>query len=267
MSFLNKFLHKNKRASGVPADQQKDQAAATNTAAPSEPSAPASKDSSATSKPQPSAPTDMASLSKAKQFLELVKSRRTIYALGKKQVLPDSEIVDIIKSAVKESPSSFNAQSSRVVILLGAEHEKYWNDTVLEELRKIVPDDEKFEQGKARILGFKAAYGTALFFEDGETIEQFQKNVASYADRFPEWSTHSTGMAQINTWTALEIAGYGANLQHYGNLTGPSIIKKLGLSEKYKLHAELVFGSPEGPAGDKTYINDDDRFKVLGASS
>lgn len=123
-------------------------------------------------------------------------------------------LCSLIKASVKETPSSFNSQSSRVVILLGEAHDQYWNDTVLGELRKVVPDDEKFEQGKKRIDGFKAGYGTALFFEDGAVVEQFQKNIAAYADRFPEWSTHATGMAQIHTWTTLELAGYGANLQH-----------------------------------------------------
>jgi len=32
----------------------------------------------------------------------------------------------------------------------------------------------------------------------------------------------------------------------------------------WKLRAQLVFGSPESPAGEKEYMNDADRFRVFG---
>jgi hypothetical protein len=34
-----------------------------------------------------------------------------------------------------------------------------------------------------------------------------------YADRFPEFSAHASGMHQFVAWTALEAEGFGANLQ------------------------------------------------------
>lgn len=49
------------------------------------------------SQAQPSeaqAPTGGASLAKAKQFIEEIKSRRTIYALGKNKVLSDKDLTE-----------------------------------------------------------------------------------------------------------------------------------------------------------------------------
>lgn len=112
----------------------------------------------------------------------------------------------LIESAVKETPSAFNQQSSRVVILLGEAHDTYWEDIVLAELKKVT-DEDGYNHAKGRIGGFKAAYGTALFYEDEATVEGMQEKVAAYKDMFPLWSTHSSGMAQIHTWTALELAG------------------------------------------------------------
>lgn len=165
---------------------------------------------------------------------------------------------------MRETPSSFNSQSSRVVILLGDEHDTYWEDIVLGNLKKVT-DEEGFNHAKGRIAGFKAAYGTALFYEDEETVAGMQEKFATYKDLFPIWSRHSSGMAQIHAWTALELAGYGANLQHYSNLTESSLAEKYSLSKSWKLQCELVFGSLITPAGDKTYMSNDDRFKVVGA--
>ena len=114
----------------------------------------------------------------------------------------------VIKEVVKQSPSSFNSQSSRAVILLGKDHDDYWSTTVPDALRAVVKDDESYKQGAKRIEGFRPAYGTVLFFEEQKTTEEFQKNIPAYAHMFPQWGTHGNAMAQINTWVALELEGY-----------------------------------------------------------
>lgn len=255
MSVFNKLLNKNKKE---PTAQQTPPASGGNTSAPN----PKPETQAQPAKAQ--APTGSASLEKAQKFLADVKSRRTIYAIGKDQVLPDKDLIELIQEAVRESPSSFNSQSSRVVILLGDEHDKYWEETVLGALKKVT-DEEGFNHAKGRVDGFKAGYGTVLFYEDEETIKGMQEKFAAYADNFPHWSGHASGMAQIHTWTALELASYGASLQHYGNLTSGDLATKYSIPSSWKLHAELVFGSVKAPAGDKTYMSNDDRFKVFGS--
>ncbi len=73
-------------------------------------------------------------------FLSSIKNRRTIYALDKQLPVSQEKIVELVKEAVSHSPSAFNSQSSRVVVLFGAEHEQFWN-IVKDELKKIVPAD------------------------------------------------------------------------------------------------------------------------------
>jgi predicted oxidoreductase (fatty acid repression mutant protein) len=175
-------------------------------------------------------------------------------------------LCSLVQNAVKESPSSFNSQSSRVVFLYGAEHDKFWEEDVLGALKKVT-DEDGFNQAKGRVDGFKAAYGTVLFYEDESTIEGMQKGYAAYAPMFPIWSHHSSGMAQIHAWTALELAGYGASLQHYSNLVESVLAEKFSIPSSWKLQAQLVFGSVKAPAGDKTYMSDADRFNSLGDES
>lgn len=195
-------------------------------------------------------------------FLDQIKQRRTIYAIGKNVSLDKTEIETTIKEAVRHSPSSFNSQTSRVVILFADAHEQFWG-IVRETLRKIVPADA-FEGTNAKINSFAAGYGTALFYEDQDVVKGLQEQFALYADNFPVWSEHSSAIAQFATWTALAEKGIGASLQHYNPIVDAEVAETFNVPSNWKLRAQLVFGSIEAPAGDKTFIDDAERFKTFG---
>ncbi|KGQ71495.1 nitroreductase [Chelonobacter oris] len=196
-------------------------------------------------------------------FNQLQAKRRSIYNLGKNVALPKTELTALIKQTVRETPSSFNSQSSRVVILFGAEHEKLWN-IVLETLRKIVAA-EAFSATEAKINNsFKAGFGTVLYFEDQAVVEDLQQKFAAYADNFPIWSEQSGGMAQYAVWVALAEAGLGATLQHYNPIIDEEVAKTWNIPASWKLRAQMPFGSIEAAAGEKTYMDDESRFKIFG---
>ena len=194
-------------------------------------------------------------------FLNQIKQRRTIYAIGRDLSLDQAKIEEIIKDAIKHSPSSFNSQSSRAVILFGDSHVKFWT-IVLETLRKIVPA-EAFEGTSGKINSFIAGAGSVLFYEDLSVIKALQEQFPLYADNFPVWSEHSTGIAQFATWTALTEAGIGASLQHYNPIVDEEVAATFDVPADWKLRAQLVFGSIEAPAGEKTFIDDATRFKTF----
>ena len=91
-------------------------------------------------------------------FLDAIKSRRTFYALTNKSPIPDSRIQEIVNQAVLHVPSAFNSQSTRVLILLKAEHEALW-DITTDVLKAIVPA-EQFASTQQRMDSFRAGYGT-----------------------------------------------------------------------------------------------------------
>lgn len=151
-------------------------------------------------------------------FLEAVKARRSIYTIGSESTISDEKIEEIIATAVKHAPSSFNVQSSRVrprapprvlclahfhiymltltpdtqaVLLLGDEHKKLWEIT-LNVLKGIVPADQ-LPATEGKINGcFAAGHGTVLFFEDQEGVKALQAQYPTYQDRFPAWSEHAS---------------------------------------------------------------------------
>ncbi|CEH14388.1 FATTY ACID REPRESSION MUTANT PROTEIN 2-RELATED [Ceraceosorus bombacis] len=119
-----------------------------------------------------------------------------------------------------------------------------------------------------RLEAFAGATGTVLFFEDDASLEASAKRNPGMASQFSPWSLQSSGIAQGNVWNALAAAGYGANLQHVIPSTSPlAAAELLKLPATWRIHAELVFGSPEGPAHAKTYIDDATRFQTFGSSS
>ncbi|MGU3576771.1 nitroreductase family protein [Brucellaceae bacterium C25G] len=194
--------------------------------------------------------------------IELLTKRRTQYALGKTLPVSQENVTNLIQQAVKLAPSSFNSQSSRAVILFGAESEKLWNITK-ETLRKIVPA-EAFATTEAKIDSFAAGAGTVLFFEDENTIKKLQENFPLYADNFPTFSSHSAGMAQLAVWTALAEAGIGASLQHYNPLINAEVASTWDVPSSWQLVAQMPFGSNEAPFGEKAFIDDAERFKIFG---
>lgn len=194
-------------------------------------------------------------------FLNSIKARRTIYAIGKNVTVDQAKIEETIREAVKQSPSAFNSQTSRVVTLYGESHTNFWN-IVRETLRKIVPA-EAFEGTNQKIDSFAAGFGTVLFYEDQDVVKGLQEQFALYADNFPVWSEHSSAIAQFATWTALSEIGIGASLQHYNPIVDAEVAETFDIPANWKLRAQLVFGSIEAPAGDKPFMDDAARFKTF----
>lgn len=194
-------------------------------------------------------------------FLDHIKQRRTIYAVGKNVALTPEQIESVIKEAVNHSPSAFNSQTSRIVTLFGESHLQFWN-VVRETLRKIVPE-AAFEGTNAKINSFAAGYGTVLFYEDQDVVKSLQEQFALYADNFPVWSEHSSAIAQFSVWTALSEQNIGASLQHYNPIVDAEIAEIFDIPANWKLRAQLVFGSIEASAGEKTFMAEADRFKTF----
>ena len=197
-----------------------------------------------------------------KDLFEAIESRRSIYSIGKKKVVTEKRIQEIIEFAIKHTPSPFNSQSGRVVVLFGKESGRFWNKT-REALRKIVPADE-FKSTDDKISSFDAGYGTALFFEDQTVVNGLIERFPSYKDKFPVWSLQSNGMLEFAVWTSLEAEGLGASLQHYNPLIDAEVKKEWQIPESWTLLAEMPFGSIEAPAGMKEFTSIQERIKIFG---
>lgn len=192
----------------------------------------------------------------------IAETRRSIYALNNTLPISKDDVNQIVEHALLHTPSSFNSQSTRLVVLHGAEHEKLWEITKAE-LAKIVPAD-KFAPTEAKLDSFKAGAGTVLFFEDQTVVKGLQDSFPFYAENFPIWADHANAMTQYAIWTTLASENVGANLQHYNPVIDAEVAKTWGIPDTWTLRAQLVFGGIVSPAGDKEFSPVADRLKVFG---
>ncbi|QDY82324.1 nitroreductase family protein [Paenibacillus polymyxa] len=197
-----------------------------------------------------------------KDFFTALKDRRSYYGISKEQVISDQRIQEIVEEAVKYTPTSFNSQTSRAVVLLGEHHDKLWNITE-DILREVVGNEEQFKSTAEKMNGFRSGYGTVLFFEDNNVIAGLQQQFEAYADNFPIWANQSNGMLQLVVWTALEQEGLGASLQHYNPLIDEKVKNEWNIPEHWRLIAEMPFGKPTFQPGDKEFQPIEERVKTF----
>lgn len=196
-----------------------------------------------------------------KNFYEAVADRRSFYGINKETVISDKRIKEVIEHAIKHTPSAFNSQSTRVILLLDKHHDKLW-DITKEALRKIVPVD-KFKSTEEKINSFGNGYGTVLFFEDNSTIKSLQEQFPSYKENFPIWSEQTSGMHQYVIWTSLEIEGFGVSLQHYNMLIEDDVKQEWNIPTNWRLIAQMPFGKPTKAPDEKTFNPLENRIKVF----
>ena len=96
-------------------------------------------------------------------FAEAVAHRRSVYALKSSlpSALTDAKVQSLIKDAMHQVPSAFNSQTTRIVLLVKSEHEKFWQST--SDIFKAKQDEESFKKTGGQLAGFKGAYGSVSF--------------------------------------------------------------------------------------------------------
>ena len=105
----------------------------------------------------------MSKLQQLQNLQQLAEQRRSIYALSNQLPVSNDEVVKLVEHAILHTPSSFNSQSTRIIVLFGGEHHKLWQLTE-DTLRGIVDNDEQFASTKRKMDAFKAGcwYGVVL---------------------------------------------------------------------------------------------------------
>ena len=194
-------------------------------------------------------------------LMDAICTRRTYYDLSKESPVTPQKITDLVALAIKHTPSAFNMQSGRCVVLLGKNHDKMW-DTVAKVLKTAVPAKD-FPKTEEKVNAFKAGFGTILFFEDETVISEFKRKFPLYEDRFETWAEHGNAMLQLNIWMLLEEAGLGASLQHYNPIIDNALREIWNWPRHWRMIAQMPFGTPVSEPAEKTFIPMKERLRVL----
>ncbi|KAH8689418.1 Nitroreductase-like protein [Talaromyces proteolyticus] len=179
-------------------------------------------------------------------FAIATQKRRSIRALQPISPVPDRNIIDLASNALLYVPSAFNSQTTRLTIHFSEAHRKLWSITGAALETNLGSERYKSSGSADKINAYSKGYGTILFWDDIEVLEQMKKGAADhYKDKAEEWVHQSNGMHQYYLWVALEEHGLGVNVQHYNPLIDEGVRKEWGISGSWKLRAQMVFGLPE----------------------
>lgn len=194
------------------------------------------------------------------EFTDAVLARRSEYMLDDRDVDVDA-VVSALRRIAGSVPSSFNAQSARMVVLAGDDHRAFWR-IVEDTLRAKVDDPERFRRTEQKLAGFAAAAGTILFYEIDAKTEELMEKYPSYRDMFPQWAEHGNAMMQFASWVAIRDLGLGANIQHYNPIVDARVAETFGIPEGHRLVAQMVFGRIATPMGPKEKLTGEDIVTV-----
>ena len=175
-------------------------------------------------------------------MLDALKVRRSFYKIGKALPVDESEVVRTVTEATALVPDAFDMKSQRVVLALGEKHDKLWD---------AIYDAFGGKVGREKIDGFKAGYGTVLYFYDADVVKALQEKFAPYAANFPIWAQQANGMLQLAVWAGLAELGVGANIQHYNPVIDAAVRNLFGLPESHVLVAQMPFGNIVEPPAPK----------------
>lgn len=189
------------------------------------------------------------------KFLDLVEKRRSYYELDNQVDISKEELEALIAKALRATPSPFNMQATKLVLLLDDEHRKFWN-------KVNATFDNKIDAAKFK--GFHDAKGTILYFIDRKIVKSMQDQFSAYAEQFSKWAEHENVMMQINLWVALRNEELGASLQHYNPVIDQWVKEDYELDEHLELVAQMPFGRILSEPEAKDKLPTEERLKVIG---
>jgi len=202
-------------------------------------------------------------MSESDTYLDLAAKRRTFYNLTGESTISDQKLEEIVQKTLLVTPSAFNTQSARIVVLLGAQHKKLWNIVKAAIAPHTAGNQERAQATEAKLSSFQAAYASILFFEDPSAYDPLAAFI-TYADKFADWREQGSGMHQLVLWTALEAEGMGVNIQHYNPLIDEEVKKTWSIDPGWKLITQMVIGKPTaerpGPREQKPL---EERYRVV----
>ena len=174
--------------------------------------------------------------------LESFNCRRSYYALDDNIKLSDEQIIDFVTETVRLVPDAMDRNTQNVAILMGDAHKKLWDN---------IYDVYEGQVKREKIDGFKAGYGTVLFFYDEIMVRENEVNYPLYKLNFLPWAYQANGMLQISVWNGLTEMGLGVNLQHYNPIIDEMVQREFGIEDNLVLLAQMVFGNPIAPPDPK----------------
>ncbi|MBR4399858.1 MAG: nitroreductase family protein [Aeriscardovia sp.] len=207
----------------------------------------------------------MTDLQAGREWLSTLKGRHSVYHLGKADI-KDEELTAYLKEIFSLVPSSFNARSQRILLLLGKESMLFWKDLVpiaLEKNYEACPGEkEVLDRRRDLCESFSKGNGTILFFNDSKIGRALKSSFKEYAPSVDRFMAQEIGMDEYAMWLGLSKIGLGASLQHFLGLD-TAVRAAYETDPDWILDAQMPFGSIEKAPEPKDTSHDPGHFRVV----
>lgn len=194
---------------------------------------------------------------------EMLAKRHSEYALAPEWVASEQEVEQLLAHVLQLTPSHFNAQTVRMVLLTGTAHQEHWH--LVEQALIGAMGKERYEKStRAKVENsFASGAGTVLFFDDTTVTKQLMEKMPAYASNFATWAQQVQGSHQLLVWIGLTQLGFGASLQHYIGMNDDKIRAQVGVPNEWSFVAHMPFGKIVTPADPKDKLPLSDMLRVV----
>nr|XP_019015138.1 uncharacterized protein I206_01226 [Kwoniella pini CBS 10737]OCF53919.1 hypothetical protein I206_01226 [Kwoniella pini CBS 10737] len=196
-------------------------------------------------------------------LISAIEERRSYYVINNQCDITQDQVADLTKNVLKHVPSMFNMQSTRIIVLFGDHHRKLW-DLVIASLKLADTEMQLFSKVIDKLRSLQNGFGTLLFFEDSQSIEDTIKKYPAYEDKFDTWAVQSSAIAQYAIWLAFTNLSprIGMTLQHYYP-DKEEMNRIWNIPEGWKMTGQMPFGSIIEQPKEKTFKSPEDLMKVF----
>ncbi len=168
-------------------------------------------------------------------YLSFMHRRRTIRKLKGGPI--SDEVIHTILEAGRWSPSAFNSQPARIVVIKERQAE-FW-DFIANTLRQKL-QGEQLERTLARIPGYRSGVFTLVFYED--TTISNNPPFPGGGETWKSWATQGLGIMQVNVWNAIAAVGLAASNQHMNQQMEEELRAFLGVPAAWKSYSIFPVG-------------------------
>lgn len=206
----------------------------------------------------------MAAFKVGKEFLSTLKSRRSIYHLGRAEI-KDEEIEAYLRGIFSFLPSAFNGREQRIMLLLGEKNVSFWKELmpgVLEKRYENSSDEEMLAKRRGLCESFSKGNGTILFFSDSKIALSLKSTFLEYAGDIDRFVAQDVSISEYAMWLGISKIGLGASLQHFLGLD--AVLKAAyNVDPSWVLDAQMPFGSIEKAPASKDTARDPEYFRTI----
>lgn len=179
----------------------------------------------------------------AHKFIDLVEAATQAGKLSASLPadLSADDVTKLIQQVVAITPTCYNCQGSRVIILYGEEHTRFWQR--LMKLKVDTAEERRFLEESV-----VPAAGTVVLLEDDLSVKVMQKMYPSFAMAFPYFAEHSSGMVELSLTVGLAQKEIGTIIRHYRTDPAEVLEADSDVPETWKMKAQIAFGLKTAPS-------------------